>query len=118
VQDALGGIGRSSKRSSAMAVRALKTVPFMMALSESTTESQANRQFEQHAIAIRSMQHLVETQLERLFTLGAPGPGDRRHRQDALHREPRVREMRDEMVKQLKIANAGEGYALGFIEPG
>lgn len=58
-----------------MAVRALKTAPFMLAISESTTETQANRQFEQRAITIRAVQHLVETQLGHLLGLALQAQG-------------------------------------------
>jgi hypothetical protein len=113
--DALGGVGQIIEALERMAVRALKTVPFMMALTESTTESQANRQFEQHAIAIRSMQHLVETQLERLFTLALQAQGIVTTVRMRFTENRASEEQRDEQVKQLKIANAGEGYQLGFL---
>lgn len=112
--NSIGGLGPVIEALERMAVRALKTVPFMMAINESSTESQSNRQFEQHAIAIRAMQHLVEAQLERLFTLALQAQGIVATVQMRFAENRASEEMRDQQVQQLKIANARETYAAGY----
>lgn len=114
-QDSLGGIGQIVEALERMSVRALKTMPFMMAISESTTETQANRQFEQHLVAIRSMQHLVEAQCERLFTLALQAQGIVARVRMRFAENRASEELRDAQVQQLQIANAREAYAAGFV---
>lgn len=110
----IGGLEKIFEAVERMAVRALKTTPFMMALSESTTESQANRQYEIHAIGTRSGQHKVETILEALFGVGLRAKGIIAKVRWRFAENRVSEEMRDAQVLQLKIANAGEAYRLGY----
>jgi hypothetical protein len=110
----LGGLGPVIEALERMAVRALKTMPFMMAISESNTETQANRQFEQHAIAIRAMQHLVETQLGRLFTLGLQAEGVVATVRMRFAENRRSERLRYAQAEQVEIANERAKYAAGW----
>lgn len=113
--DSLGGIGPMIEALERMAVRALKTAPFMLGISESTTETQANRQFEQRAITIRAVQHLVENQLGHLLTLALQAQGIVAEVVVAFAENRVSEEMRDEQVRQLKVANASAGYQAGHL---
>lgn len=110
----LGAIGPIIEALERMAVRALKTAPFMLGISESTTETQANRQFEQRAITIRAVQHLVENQLGHLFGLALRAQGILAEVVVQFAENRVSEEMRDEQVRQLKIANAREAYNAGY----
>jgi hypothetical protein len=96
-------------------VRALKMPPFLMGLSESNTETQANRQAEAHFQSIRSVQHLVENQLGHLLTLGLQAQGIVAEVVVEFAENRAAEEQRDEMVRQLKQANATAGIQAGFI---
>ncbi|MGE3267098.1 MAG: hypothetical protein AB7P40_00010 [Chloroflexota bacterium] len=113
--DSLGGIAPIIQALERMATRSLKTMPFMLGISESTTETQANRQAEQRAITIRAVQHLVENQLGHLLTLALQAQGIVADVQVRFAENRAAEEQRDEMVRQLKIANAGEGYKAGHL---
>lgn len=112
--ESLGGLGPVIEALERMAVRALKTTPFMMAISESTTETQANRQFEQHMVAIRSMQHLVETQLSRLFGLALQAQGIVATVEMRFAENRRSERLRYAQAEQIEIANEREKYAAGW----
>jgi hypothetical protein len=112
--DSLGGLGQIIEAIERQLVRALKTAPFMMGMSQSQTETMANRQWEAFLQGIKSVQHLVEAQLERQCTLGLQAQGIVATVQWRFA-ENRAAEMeRDERVKALKIANGREAYRAGF----
>lgn len=113
--NSLGGLGPIIEALERMAVRALKTTPFMMAISESTTETQANRQFEQHAISIRSMQHLVETLLEGHFMMALQAQGIIATVKMRFAENRRSERLRYAQAEQLEIANEREKFAAGWI---
>jgi hypothetical protein len=96
-------------------VRSLKTMPFLMGINESTTETLANRQWEAHAAGIKAIQHLVENTLERQLSLALRVQGiqaDVRFRFAELRA---AEEQRDAQTEALKIANAARKRDEGFI---
>lgn len=98
-----------------MAIRGLKSMPLLMASNEGTTETLANRQWEVHAAGIKSIQHLVETLLERLFGLALQAQGIAATVQFRFA-ELRASEMlRDAQVETMQIANEGTKYDRGWI---
>lgn len=113
--ESLGGVGPMIEALERMAVRALKVAPFMLGLSESNTETQANRQAEAHYQGVRAIQHLVENQLGHLLTLALQAQGIVADVVVAFAENRAAEEQRDEMVRQLKIANATAGYQAGHI---
>lgn len=56
-------------------VRALRTTPIVMGITDGVSEANANRQWEIFAAGIKSIQHLVEFTLERLLGVGMEGLG-------------------------------------------
>lgn len=114
--DSLGGISAIIEALERMSVRALKTCPFMMAVSESNTETQANRQWEAHLQGVKSVQHLVESAMEQLleFKLQAEGIlADVRFR-FAVNRKGD--ELRDALAESQRIQNERDKLAAGWTE--
>lgn len=60
-----------------LALRALKTMPLLMGITDQVSEANANRQWEMHVAGVKSGQHDVENGMGRLLTLGAQSAGFR-----------------------------------------
>lgn len=98
-----------------MIIRALKTMPFMMATSESTTETQSNRQYEAHVAGIKAIQHLLEQLLERLLRVALQAQGIQA-RVEFRFAELRASELlRDAQAKAAEYANIVLAYNQGWI---
>jgi hypothetical protein len=109
---AVEGLIRSLER---MAVRSVKSMPLLFGISESTTETHANRQWEIHVAGIKSIQHLVEFVLERLCGLGLRARGIAAV-VDFKFAELRAAEMmRDAQTEGLRINNAVRKRDEGLI---
>lgn len=63
---AIDGIIRALER---LSLRALKTMPLLMGSSDTSSESNANRQWEVYAAGIKSIQHSSENQISALLSL-------------------------------------------------
>lgn len=97
------------------AVRALKTMPIMLALNESTGETQSNRQWEVYIAGIKSIQHYCETMLEHHFKLALEAQGIQA---DIEFRFAEVRGaelLRDAQTETMQINNAIAKEAAGWI---
>jgi hypothetical protein len=111
----LGAVEGLIKALERMAVRALKTMPLMMGTTDGVSEANANRQWEMYAAGVKSLQHLCETLLGRLFRLSLQAQGI-----DAKvvvrFAELRAAELlRDAQVAGLNNANAVTAYNQGWI---
>lgn len=71
----LGGVGALIENLERMALRALKTMPLLMGITDGVSEANANRQWEVHSAGIKAIQHYVETLLNRLLNLGLRAAG-------------------------------------------
>lgn len=112
----LGAIEGIIKALERMSIKALKTMPLLMGISEASTETHAARQWEVYSQGVRSLQHLAEAMLERVFTLALQAQGvaaDVKFRFAELRNSE---ELRDEQVRSLKITNTKEEYAAGWID--
>lgn len=98
-----------------MCVRALKTMPLMLGITETTGDIQSSRQFEIYSAGIRSIQHYAETLLSRLFALALEAQGIQADVEFSFAEFRASEELRDAQVKQLKIANAKASYDAGWI---
>lgn len=58
-----------------MTVRALKTIPFLLAARQTTTETQATREWEAFSAGIRIIQNKLGQMLDRLLTLSLEAQG-------------------------------------------
>jgi hypothetical protein len=97
-----------------MVSRGIKSMPFLMGLSESSTESQALRQFESFSQSIRSQQRLHSWTTARLLKQGLQASGIQA---DVLFSFGEVRgseDQRDQQTLMLKLANAKSAYYAGW----
>lgn len=111
----LGAVGGLIQALERMITRALKTMPLLMVDASGVSEANANRQWEVHAAGIKSLQHVVETMLQRLSQLALQAQG---LRADVEFRfsELRAAELqRDAQTEALQIANTLAKYAAGWI---
>lgn len=100
---AVEGIIRALER---QAIRALKTMPLLMGVNETTTETHANRQWEIHVAGIKSLQHLCETMLERLLTIALQVQGIQAKIVFRFSEIRAAERIRDAQAEALEIANA------------
>lgn len=111
----LGAIPKLIEVLERQAIRALKTMPLLMGVTDGVSEANANRQWDIHMAGIRSLQHLVENLLDRLLTLGlqAQGvPGVVKFRFAEVQAGQRERNAR---VQSQEIQNAVAMYEAGYI---
>lgn len=97
------------------AVRALKTMPLLMGINDTTTETHANRQWEIHVQGIKSIQHLAETILEDVFTLVCQARGVVAKIKFRFAELRASEELRDAQTETLKIRNAVSKREEGFV---
>lgn len=113
--DSLGAVDGLIKGLERMITRALKTMPLLMGLQEGGSETHANRQWELHAAGIKSIQHLLESLLEKLLTVMLQAQGIQAV-VEFRFAELRASEMlRDEQTLAMQIANASAQYEAGWI---
>jgi hypothetical protein len=98
-----------------MCVRALKTMPLMLGITETTGDIQSNRQFEIFSAGIKSIQHYTETLLGRLFTLALEAQGIQADVEFEFAEFRASEALRDAQTEQLKILNEKEKVANGWI---
>jgi len=99
-----------------MAVRALKTMPLMLGITETTGDIQSNRQFEIYSAGIRSIQHYTETMLGRLFTLALEAQGIQADVEFEFAEFRASEALRDAQTEQMKILNEKEKVNAGWID--
>jgi len=98
-----------------MAVRALKTMPLMLGITESTGDIQSNRQYEIFSAGIESIQHYAETMLERMFTLALEAQGIQAKVEFCFAKLRASEKLRDAQSEQLQIANEISKVNAGWI---
>jgi hypothetical protein len=98
-----------------MITRALKTMPLLMGLQEGGSETHANRQWELHAAGIKSIQHLLESLLQRLLTVMLQAQGIQARVEFRFAELRASEELRDQQTLQLKITNGQALYDAGII---
>ena len=109
----LGGIDAIISGLERMSVRALKTMPFLLGLSETTTETQANRQYEAYIQGIKAIQHYAETPLSRLLTLALQAQGIIATVTITFAENRAAEMLRDAQVQKLTQDIATVGYEAG-----
>lgn len=98
-----------------MLVRAFKSIPFLMASRQTTTETQANREWEAYSAGIGIIQNKLGYLLGSLFTLALEAQGIQARVEFDFDQLSESEELRKAQVKQLEIANAWSMYQYGFI---
>lgn len=111
----LGAIDTLIQALERMATRALKSMPLMMGLDRSTSETNSNREYEIFAAGIKSIQHYAETLLERLLTLALEAQGIQASVEFRFAELRAAEELRDAQTETMKIANATAKYQAGWI---
>ena len=96
-------------------VRALKTMPFMMGINDSTTETMANRQYDAYIGGISSIQHIVETTLEKQLALALRIQGIQAKVEFRFAKNRASEAMRGAQTEALQIDNACRKRDEGFI---
>lgn len=98
-----------------MAVRALKTTDLVFGNSSGVSEANANRQWEIFAAGIKSLQHLCEQLLERMFSLALQAAGIEATVEFRFAEMRAAELLRDAQVEAFKIKNARAKYDNGWI---
>lgn len=109
----LGAIDGLIQALERMSTRALKTMPFMMASTQTTTETLANREWEVQTAGIKSIQSLAATMLRRLFSLGLQAQGHPGYVTWEFAELRQTERQRDAQAEAIEIANEQNKYALG-----
>ena len=112
----LGAVDALIKALERMATRALKTMPLMMGLDQSTNEADSNRQWEIFAAGIKSIQHYVETTLERNYTLALECQGIQAKVVMRFAELRAAEELRDEQTRTMRINNARAEFEAGWTD--
>lgn len=98
-----------------MAARGLKMMPLLLGINDATTETNANRQWELMAAAVKSLQHLAESMLERLLTVMLEAAGVSAEVEFRFAELRGAERLRDAQAEKLEIDNARELYEAGFV---
>ena len=98
------------------AVRALKTMPLLMGITDGVSEANANRQWEIHAAGIKSLQHLAEALLEHFFELALQAQGIQADVEFRFAELRAAEELRDQQTLQLKITNYQALVDGGYVD--
>lgn len=97
-----------------MLVRALKSMPLLLATNQTGTETQSNREWEVYAAGIKAIQHLAEGLLEHLCTLALRAQGIPAVVQWRFAELRAAELLRDAQSEALRIANARAKYDNGW----
>jgi hypothetical protein len=111
----VGGIDSIINSLEKMAVRALKTSPLLMGMTEGLSEASSNRLWESHLAGVKAIQHGCETVIGQLLTTALQAQGIQA---EVTWRfaENRASEMfRDAQTRTMEIANIREEYSAGWI---
>lgn len=95
-------------------VRALRSAPFLMGTNQSTTETQATRQYEALIAGIKAIQHLCEHLLEHLLALVLQAAGIQAEPELRFAEVRQAEMLRDAQVDDLKTTIAVKRWAAGF----
>lgn len=109
----LGAIDGLIQALERMSTRALKTMPFMMASTQTTTETLANREWEVQTAGIQSIQKLAAKMLQRLFMIGCQAQGHPCYITWEFAELRQTERQRDAQAEAIEIANEQNKYALG-----
>ena len=97
------------------AVRALKTAPLLMGITDGVSEANANRQIDLYLMSIRSLQHLCENLLERLLSLALEAQGVAGVVRFRFAEAQGLQRLRNAQVSAIEARVAREQYAAGWI---
>lgn len=96
-------------------VRALKSMPLLMGITDSVSEANANRQWEIYAAGIKAVQHLAESSLSNHGTLALQAQGIQARATFVFAEMRSAEELRDAQTDRVKLENAWIRYLAGAI---
>lgn len=99
-----------------MMVRALKTIPFLLAARQTTTETQANREWEAFTAGIGIIQRKLGEMLDRLLTLSLEAQGIAADVVVEFGQLQETDRMRRAQTEEIEIRNAAAKVAQGWID--
>ena len=111
----LGAVPQLMEVLERQAVRALKTAPLLMGITDGVSEANAVVQWESYLTGIRSLQHLCENLLEQLFTLALQAQGVAGVVKFRFAEAQLGQRERNAKIDALTIANVREKYRAGWI---
>lgn len=114
--NSLGAIPKLIELLERQAVRALKTAPLLMGITDGVSEANANRQVDLYLMGVRSLQQLAENLLERLLSLALEAQGVAGVVRFRFAEAQGLQRLRNAQVQQLEIANAREAYLMGWVD--
>lgn len=113
--NSLGAIDGIIKALERMSIKALKTMPLLMGVQDSSgSDAHTARQWEIFAQGVSSLQHLAENLLGRLFTLALRAQGMAAEVKFRFAKLRASEELRDAQTESIKIANAQSKYMNGW----
>jgi len=110
----LGGIDALITALERMAVRALKTMPLMLGITDNIGDVQSNRQWDIFSAGIKSIQHYSETMIERLFALALEAQGVQADVEFRFSEFRTAERLRDAQAEAMEIANEAEKRDQGW----
>jgi hypothetical protein len=113
--DVLSSVDALIKELERQLVRALKTMPLLMASGEGTSEANANRQWEIFARGISSVQSLTSSIWSRLLTLACQAEGVAVKVEFQFGTPRSSEEYRDAQTEAQQIQNAMNKFWMGWI---
>lgn len=113
--DALQGIDSLFQALERMLVRALKTMPLLLATNASRSETQANREWEIYAKGIETIQHYVEKAFQHVVKLALRMQGFQVDVKLRFEQFRAAEKMRDVQVDYWRSRTARINYDNGFI---
>ena len=112
--DSLGALPGIIEALERMLTRALKTMPLLLGTRQSTSETQANREYEAFVAAIKAIQHLAEGLLEHLCTLALRAQGIPAVVQWRFAELRAAEMMRDAQTEGMQLQNIVTKYNQGW----
>lgn len=99
-----------------MLVRALKTTPLMMGITDGVSEANANRQWEILIAGVKALQHLLESMLNRFFRLACQAQGLLLDVNFEFSEIRASEAQRDALARSQEIDNAKKLYDMGLTD--
>lgn len=113
--DSLGAIPKLIEVLERQAIRALKTAPLLMGITDGVSEANANRQVDLFLMSVRSLQQLAENLLERLLTLALQAQGVAGIVRFRFAEAQGLQRLRNAQVSEIEARVARAQYDAGWI---
>jgi hypothetical protein len=97
-------------------VRALKTMPLMLGITDGVSEANANRQWEITVAGVKALQHLLESMLERFLRLSCQAQGVQADVNFEFAEIRAAEAQRDALTESQQIDNGIKKYNQGLID--